>query len=46
MKSKEGLELLQITRPTLTKYVKEGLIKTITFPNGRYDYVEKFKELL
>lgn len=38
MKSKEVLELLQITRPTLTKYVKEGLIKTIILPNGRYDY--------
>lgn len=38
MKSKEVLELLQITRPTLTKYVKEGLIKTTTLPNGRYDY--------
>ncbi|KOC31246.1 resolvase, partial (plasmid) [Clostridium botulinum] len=38
MKSKEVLELLQITRPTLTKYVKEGIIKTITLPNGRYDY--------
>lgn len=38
MKSNEVLELLQITRPTLTKYVKEGLIKTITMPNGRYDY--------
>ena len=38
MKSKEVLELLQITRPTLNKYVKEGLIKTTTLPNGRYDY--------
>lgn len=38
MKSNEVLELLHITRPTLTKYVKEGLIKTITMPNGRYDY--------
>lgn len=38
MKSKEVLELLQITRPTLTKYVKEGLIKTTTLPNDRYDY--------
>ncbi len=41
MKSKEILELLQITRPTLTKYVKEGIIKTITLPNGRYDYDEE-----
>ncbi|NFQ99333.1 IS607 family transposase, partial [Clostridium botulinum] len=32
MKSKEVLELLQITRPTLTKYVKEGIIRTITLP--------------
>lgn len=38
IKSKEVLELLQITRPTLTKYVKTGLIKTTTLPNGRYDY--------
>ena len=38
MKSKEVLELLQITRPTLTKYVKEGMIKTTTLLNGRYDY--------
>lgn len=38
MKAKEVLELLQITRPTLTKYVKQNLIKTITLPNGRYDY--------
>ena len=34
MKSKEVLELLQITRPTLTKYVKEGTIKTTTLSNG------------
>jgi len=33
MKSKEVLELLQITRPTLTKYVKEGLIKVNHLPN-------------
>lgn len=38
MKAKEVLELLQISRPTLTKYVKEGLIKVNTLPNGRYDY--------
>ena len=38
MKSKEVLELLQITRPTLCKYVKEGIIKTTVMPNGRYDY--------
>lgn len=38
MKANEVLELLQISRPTLTKYVKTGLIKTITLPNGQYDY--------
>lgn len=38
MKSKEVLELLQITRPTLTKYVKNGIIKVEVMSNGRYDY--------
>ena len=38
MKSKEVLELLQITRSTLTKYVKEGIIKIEVLPNGGYDY--------
>jgi len=38
MKAKEVLDLLQITRPTLTKYVKEGWIKVNILPNGRYDY--------
>ena len=38
MKSHEVLRLLKITRPTLTKYVKTGIIKTKTLPNGRYDY--------
>lgn len=38
MKSSEVLELLQITRPTLTKYVKEELIKVNVLPNGRYNY--------
>ena len=42
MKSKEMLELLQITRPTLTKYVKEGMIKTTTLLNGRYYYDKDF----
>ncbi|SET23778.1 MerR HTH family regulatory protein [Anaerobranca gottschalkii DSM 13577] len=38
MKSKEVLDLLNISRPTLTKYVKEGLIKVSVLPNGRYNY--------
>lgn len=27
MKAKEVLQILRVTRPTLTKYVKEGLVK-------------------
>ena len=40
MKSKEVLQILKITRPTLTKYVKEKLIKVTVMPNGYYDYNE------
>jgi predicted site-specific integrase-resolvase len=40
MKSKEVLNILKITRPTLTKYVKQGRIKTIKNPNGFYEYDE------
>lgn len=38
MLSKEVLDLLKITRQMLTKYVKTGIIRTTTLPNGRYDY--------
>jgi len=38
LRSKEVLELLKITRPTLTKYVKTGIISVETMPNGRYAY--------
>jgi predicted site-specific integrase-resolvase len=38
MKSKEVLSLLRITRPTLCKYVKEGIIEANLLPNGQYDY--------
>lgn len=38
MKANEVLELLHITRPTLSKYVKEKIIKVSVLPNGRYDY--------
>ena len=38
MTAKEVLRVLQITRPTLTKYVKEEKIKVIVKGNGRYDY--------
>lgn len=38
MKAKEVLQILRVTRPTLTKYVKEGLIKVTVKANGQYDY--------
>lgn len=38
MKAGEVLKLLRISRPTLTKYVKSGLIKVTILKNGRYDY--------
>ena len=38
MKAKEVLELLKITRQTLSNYVQSGIIKVTTLPNGRYDY--------
>ena len=41
MTSKEVLRLLHITRPTLTKYVKDKIILVTTLPNGRYDYDEE-----
>jgi len=41
LKSREVLTLLRITRPTLTKYVKTGIIKATTMPNGQYDYDKK-----
>ena len=41
MKSVDVLRVLDITRPTLTKYVKNGTIKVTTKPNGQYDYDEE-----
>lgn len=38
MKTKDVLRILGITRPTLTKYVKNGTIGVTIMPNGRYDY--------
>ena len=38
MTAKEVLRILQITRPTLTKYVKDGRVKVTVKGNGRYDY--------
>ena len=41
MKAKDVLRILNITRPTLTKYVKNGIIGVTELPNGRYDYDEQ-----
>ena len=38
MKAGEVLRILQITRPTLCKYAKEGIIKSVLRPNGIRDY--------
>lgn len=38
MKANEVLQILQVTRPTLTKYVKTGSIKVTIKGNGQYDY--------
>ena len=38
MKAKEVLQILRVSRPTLTKYVKEGLVKVTLKGNGQYDY--------
>lgn len=41
MKSKDVLSLLRISRQTLTKYVKTGVIKVTLLPNGQYNYDEE-----
>lgn len=41
MKSKEVLKLLKITRVTLSKYVKKGIIRTTSNPNGYYNYCDE-----
>lgn len=38
MKSAKVLKLLNITRPTLCRYVKNGTLKYTELPNGFYDY--------
>lgn len=38
MRSKEALELLQVHRVTLNRYVREGKIRVIQMANGRYEY--------
>ena len=41
MKSNKVLKLLNITRPTLSRYVKEKIVKYKVQPNGFYDYDEE-----
>ena len=41
MKSKEVLQLLKISRVTLSKYVKSGKIRVEKLPNGYYSYNEE-----
>lgn len=41
LRSGEVLQLLQISRQTLGRYVKNGTIKVTELPNGRYDYDEQ-----
>ena len=41
MLAKDVLRVLGITRPTLTKYVKTGIIRVNVLPNKRYDYNEE-----
>ncbi len=38
MKAKEVLRLLRISRPTLRRYVKNGIIRVHKLPTGYYDY--------
>ena len=40
MKAKQVMSKLNITRPTLCKYVKQGTLKVHKLSNGRYDYDE------
>jgi len=38
MKAKEALNILKVSRPTLSKYAKKGLIKTFRKPNGFFEF--------
>ena len=41
MKSNKVLKLLNITRTTLSSYVKKGRLKATMQPNGYYNYDEE-----
>lgn len=38
MKAKEVLSLLKVHRVTLNRYVRDGNIRVVKLPNGRYEY--------
>ena len=38
MRAKETLEILQVHRVTLNRYIREGRIRVTKLGNGRYDY--------
>ena len=40
MRSKNALKLLNVTRVTLSSYVKSGKIKATKMSNGYYEYDE------
>ena len=46
MKAKEVLQMLNISRPTLSRYVKQGLIKVDSIINGKYRYNRESVEKL
>ena len=41
MKAKERMEKYNITRNTLSNWVKKGWIKVEKTPSGRYIYIDK-----
>lgn len=45
MKVKEVLKILKITRPTLTKYVKNGKIKVKELTSGMYDNLAEIQKM-
>ena len=42
MKAKEVLQVLQISRPTLARYVKDGKLKVTLKGNGQYDVKQRY----
>ena len=46
MKAKEVMQMLEISRPTLSRYVKQGLVKVDSIINGKYRYNKESVEKL